>query len=255
MSVDFDLTGRVALVTGSTRGIGRALAKALGEQGADVVINGRGVEAVAETVDEFTSKGIQAHAAAFDVADTEVAKHAVQAQIAALGKIDILVNNAGIIHRESLLELDDQNWQHVIDVNLSACFVMARECGKSMVENNWGRIINIASVMALVARPTIAPYVSTKHGLAGLTKALAVELGPHGITANSINPGYIVTDINEALINDPEFNELVKRRTPVGRWGTVDELAGACIFLASNSGAYTNGTMITVDGGMTAALY
>jgi gluconate 5-dehydrogenase len=255
MIVDFDLTGRVALVTGSTRGIGRALAQAMGEQGAEVVINGRGVEAVAETVADFTALGIQAHGAAFDVADTKAAKHAVRAQIAALGKIDILINNAGIIHREPVMELDDEDWQRVMDVNLTACFALARECGKSMVENKWGRIINIASVMAMVARPTISPYVSTKHGLIGLSKALAVELGPHGVTTNAINPGYIVTDINEALINDPEFNELVKNRTPVGRWGTVDELAGACVFLASNSGAYTNGTMITVDGGMTAALY
>ncbi len=255
MSVDFDLKGRVALVTGSTRGIGRALAEGLGKQGAEVVINGRGVEAVAETVAEFISMGIQAHAAPFDVADTKSAKAAIAAQTIALGKIDILVNNAGIIHRQSVLELADEDWQKVVDVNLNACFILARECAQSMIEHGWGRIINIGSVMSLVARPTIAPYVASKHGIAGLTKALGVELGPSGITANAINPGYIITDINTDLINDPAFNQLVKDRTPVGRWGTVDELAGACVFLASNAGAYVNGTMITVDGGMTAALY
>ncbi len=255
MALDFDLGGRIALVTGSTRGIGRAMARALGEQGAQVLINGRGREAVAETVAQFTSAGIRAHAAPFDVADKEAARVAVAAQIAALGRVDILVNNAGIIHRQALLDLADEDWQRVLDINLTACFRLARQCAGQMIAGGWGRIINVASVMALVARPTIPPYVSSKHGLIGLTKALAVELGPHGITANAINPGYIDTDLNEALINDEAFDAMVKSRTPAGRWGRPEELAGACVLLASDAGAYINGTMLTVDGGMTAALY
>ncbi len=250
MTLDLDLSGRTALVTGSTRGIGRAIAQALAKNGAEVLINGRSADGVAAEVKELTDGGLKAQAAAFDVADRDAARNAIQA----FERIDILINNAGIIHRHPLTSFSDEDWQHVLDVNLTACFQLARDCAPAMIAQGWGRIVNIASIMGMLARPTIPPYVSTKHGLIGLTKALAVELGPHGITSNAINPGYIDTDINEALINDPEFDAMVKRRTPVGRWGQPEEIAGACVFLAADAGAYVNGTMITIDGGLTAAL-
>lgn len=226
-------------------------ALAMAERGATVLINARSPADVDKVCAEFTELGLSSEAAPFDVTD---AKSSL-AVIAAQPRIDILVNNAGIVNRQILADFTDEDWQRVIEVNLAACFRLARECSRSMAENGWGRIINMVSIMGVVARPNIPSYVSSKHGLLGLTKALAVELGPVGITCNAINPGYIVTSLNKPLLNDPEFDAVVKSRTPAGRWGKTDDIAGAAIYLASNTGTYVNGTMITVDGGMTAALY
>ncbi|HZD25480.1 MAG TPA: 3-oxoacyl-ACP reductase FabG [Alphaproteobacteria bacterium] len=255
MAVDFRLEGRVALVTGASRGLGWAIARAFAEQGATVALNSRSAADCESRAGELQEAGLAGEPCAFDVANLAAGKRAVAELAERHGRLDILVNNAGIIHRQALPDFADADWQRVIDVNLTAAFVLAREASRPMLQQGWGRIINIASIMALVARPTIPAYISSKHGLAGLTKALAVELGPQGVTVNAINPGYFATELNEPLMADAEFDAMVKSRTPVGRWGDPDELAGAAVYLASTSGGYVNGAMLTVDGGMTAALY
>ena len=251
----FAIPGKTALVTGSSRGLGWAIAKGLAESGAHVVINARNADACAERVAELETAGHQASAAAFDAADFDAAKAAVAEIAGRRGGLDVLVNNAGMVHRQPLLEWSDADWLRMMDVNLNSCFVLAREAARGMVDRGWGRIINVGSVLSFVARPTIPGYVSTKHGLAGLTKALATEFGPKGVTANAICPGYFATELNVALKNDPEFNRLVTGRTPVGRWGEPDELAGLAIYLASNDAAYMNGAIIPIDGGIVAAMY
>ena len=253
--MELRLDGRVALVTGSTRGLGWAIARAMAESGAHVVINSRSAHDCAAKVAELEAKGRTAVAMPFDTADAEICRNAVAELTASAGSLDILVNNAGITHRAPLEEFDESHWQQVVDVNLSAAFTLGRAAGLAMAERGWGRIVNIASILAQVARPTIPAYVATKHGLTGLTKALAVELGPRGVTVNAINPGYFATEFNAPLIANAEFDSMVKARTPVGRWGDPEELAGAAVFLASDAAGYINGASLTVDGGMTAALY
>lgn len=248
----FSLTGRVALVTGSSRGLGWAIAKGLAEHGAVVVLNGRERATVEARAAEL---GGEADVAAFDAADPAACERAVAGIVERRGRLDILVNNAGITHRQSTAEFPTEQWRRVMDVNLTAPFVLSREAVKDMLTRRWGRIVNIASVLSLVARPTIPPYVASKHGLIGLTRALAVEFGPQGITANAIAPGYFLTEFNTPLKANPEFDRMVTTRTPTGRWGDPDELVGAAVFLASDAAAYVNGATLTVDGGMTAALY
>lgn len=253
--MELRLDGKVALITGATRGLGWAMARAMADSGAQVVINSRSTEDCEAKVAEIEAAGGQAFALPFDAADVETCRKAVSEIIGRSGSLDILVNNAGTTHRLPLAEFDEAKWQQVVDLNLTAAFALSRAAGLAMAERGWGRIINIASVLALVGRPTIPAYVATKHGLTGLTKALAVELGPKGVTVNAINPGYFATEFNAALMANAEFDTMVKTRTPVGRWGDPDELAGTAVFLASDAAAYVNGTSFTVDGGMTAALY
>ena len=248
--MDFRLDGRRALITGSTRGLGLAIAKAMAEQGAGIIINSRTADESQATAAELSATGCEAMALPFDASDGAARK----AALAQAGVIDILVNNAGIIHRAPLAEFPEQKWRDVLDVNLTAPFLLAQSVAGGMVERGWGRVINISSIMGQIGRATIPAYVSSKHGLIGLTRTLAVELGPHGVTVNAINPGYFATEFNAPLIADKEFDAMVKGRTPLGRWGDPAELAGAAVFLASDAGGYVNGASLTVDGGMTAAL-
>ena len=252
MTDRFSLAGRVALVTGSSRGLGWAVARGFAEHGATVVLNGRDRAALEPRAAEL---GGESDVAAFDVADPEACERAVAGIVERRGRLDILVNNAGITHRQPTAEFPTERWRRVMDVNLTAPFVLAREAAKDMQRRRWGRIVNIASVLSLVARPTIPPYVASKHGLIGLTRAFAVEFGPQGITSNAIAPGYFLTEFNTPLKANPEFDRMVTTRTPAGRWGDPDELVGAAVFLASDAAAYVNGATLTVDGGMTAALY
>ena len=241
----FDVAGRTALVTGSSRGIGLALARGLAEAGCDVVLHGRDAAAVARSAAELGARHV-----AFDVTEPE----AVQRGVAEVGPLDILVNNAGIQHREPLLELATADWQRVLDTNLTSAFLVAREAARGMVAAGRGKIINIASLQAELARPGIAAYGAAKGGLRMLTRGMCAEWGPAGVQVNAIAPGYFATDLTRALVEDEEFSGWVRGRTPAGRWGRVEELVGALLFLASPASDYVCGQMLYVDGGMSAVV-
>ena len=249
----FDLTGRVALVTGASRGLCWSAARALAAQGATVVLNARGRAALEEKAGELGAAGHRAETRAFDATDGAAAADAVAAIAAEHGRLDILVNNAGIIHRAALPTHEDDDFRRVIELNLTACFTLAREASIPMVAAGWGRIVNIGSVFGLIARSNIPGYVAAKHGLSGLSKALAVELAAHGVTVNTLAPGFFATEFNANLKADPEFDAMVRGRTPLGRWGMPEELGHAVVFLASEEAAYVTGAVLAIDGGMTAA--
>jgi gluconate 5-dehydrogenase len=250
----FDLTGKTALVTGSSRGLGRAIAEGLAAAGARVVLNGVDGARLDAATAGMQGAGHDVLAAAFDVTD-EAAVVAAFGRLDADGvQVDILVNNAGIQFRKPMLELETADWRRVIDTNLTAAFVTGREAARRMVPRGRGKIINIGSLTSDLARATIAPYTVAKGGIKMLTKAMAAEWGEHGIQANAIGPGYMITDMNEALIADPQFDAWVKGRTPMRRWGRPEELAGAAIFLASAASDYVSGQIIYADGGMISVL-
>jgi gluconate 5-dehydrogenase len=250
----FSLKGRVALVTGASRGLGWAMATALAEAGATLILCGRDEATLDERVQRLKASGARAGAAVFDVAERGAAAAVVEAAVKEHGRLDILVNNAGINHRQSLADFTDEDWDRVIATNLSSCFSLAREAARPMAEQGWGRIVNTASLMGPHARPTVIAYVAAKGGVRALTRALAVELGPKGITCNAIAPGYFRTEMTEPLAADAEFDAFVRARTPLGRWGKPEDLAGAVVFLASDAGAYVNGHVLAVDGGMSVAV-
>ncbi len=254
MSGLFTLDGRVALVTGASRGLGKAVADAMAAAGAHVVLAARGEDALAENAAAIRSAGGAASVVAMDVTDEGSVVDAVARTVAETGRLDILVNNAGMAHRSPVLDTDTAGWEAVVRTNLTSSFMLAREAGRPMVENGWGRIINMASIMSRVARPGIPAYVATKHALAGLTTALAVELGGHGVTANAIGPGYIRTELTEPLYQDPDFSAMIESGCPAGRWGRPEEVGGVAVFLASDAAAYVNGHLLIVDGGMTVSL-
>jgi gluconate 5-dehydrogenase len=251
----FDLHGRTALVTGSVRGIGSSLAEGLAEAGASVVINGRRQKTVDAAVARLHGKGYCARGAVFDVAD----EASVTTAFAAFDRdgigIDVLVNNAGIQFRKPMVELDLKDWQRVIDTNLTAAFIVGREAARRMIERGrGGKIINIASLTSEAARATVAPYTAAKGGIRMLTRSMAAEWGKFDIQANAVGPGYILTEMNTALIDDPEFDAWVKNSNPSGRWGKPEELAGTVVYLASEASNYVNGQIIYVDGGWLSVL-
>jgi gluconate 5-dehydrogenase len=250
----FDLTGKTALVTGSSRGLGRAMAQGLAAAGAALVLNGSDAGRLATAAAEMRAAGYTVHEACFDVTD-EAAVMAAFARLDADGiAVDILVNNAGIQLRKPLVELTTAEWQRVIDTNLTSAFVMGREAAKRMIPRGRGKVINIGSLTSELARATVAPYTVAKGGIKMLTRSMAAEWAEHGIQANAIGPGYMLTDMNQALIENPTFDAWVKGRTPARRWGKPEELVGAAVFLASAASDYVNGQIIYVDGGMLAVL-
>ncbi len=250
----FSLAGRTALVTGSSRGLGRAMAEGLAAAGARVVINGTDTARVDAAVRELQAAGHAAEAAAFDVTDEATVVAAFEAFDARGLAIDILVNNAGIQLRKPMLELSTAEWHKVLDTNLTSAFVVGREAARRMVVRGRGKIINIGSLTSQLARATVAPYTVAKGGIKMLTQAMAAEWAAQGVQANAIGPGYMLTDMNQALIDNPVFDAWVKGRTPSKRWGKPKELVGAAVFLASAASDYVNGQILYIDGGMTAVL-
>jgi gluconate 5-dehydrogenase len=254
MSKLFSLEGRVALVTGASRGLGWAIAEALAEHGAHVVLSSRDQAVLDGRAAELEKRGLSAQARAFDAVDRAAGAEAVAAVHGEHGRLDILANNAGIVHRSPVAELTDEDWDRVIETNLTAAFRLSRDAARHMAAAGHGRIINTASIMSVVARPAVASYVASKGGLAALTRALAVEFGPQGVTSNAIAPGYIVSEMTADLHDNPEFDSYVRTRTPLGRWGEPKEIGAVALFLASDASSYVNGHLLVADGGMTIGL-
>jgi gluconate 5-dehydrogenase len=246
----FDLTGRRALVTGSSQGIGLALAKGLAEAGAQVVLNGRDAARLEAAAAEVPG----AQTLVVDVTDHEAVRAAIDGFEQEHGAIDIVVNNAGVQHRSPLEDFPADDFERLLRTNISSVFNVAQACARHMIARGRGKIVNVASVNALLARYSIAPYTATKGAVANLTKGMATDWARHGLNCNAIAPGYMRTPLNEALSSDPVFTEWLEARTPAGRWGDPDELVGACVFLASDAASFVNGHVLYVDGGLTASL-
>lgn len=252
----FDLTGRTALVTGSSRGIGRTLASGLAEAGATVVLNGVNAVRLESAREELAGRfpGGRIHAVAFDVTDEQAVADGVGWVEEHVGPIGILVNNAGIQHRVPMLELSLQDWERIISTDLTSAFLVGREAARHMLDRGRGKIINIGSVQTELARPTIAPYVAAKGGLRNLTRAMTAEWAGNGLQINGIAPGYIHTEMTQNLVDDANFNDWVLGRAPAGRWGAPEDLIGPAVWLASDGSNYVNGQTIFIDGGMTAVV-
>ena len=250
----FDLSGRIALVTGAYRGLGFAIAKGLAQAGATVVLNGRKQEALAAAAKTLTDAGLAASISVFDVAVGDAVRAGIAAVEREHGRLDILVNNAGIQRRNPMVDFKQQDWDDIIATNLTAPFRVSQAALPGMIARRSGKIIHIASLMSELGRPTVVPYTAAKGGVRQLTRGMAVELAPHNIQVNAIAPGYFATEMNRALIDNAEFNAWVCKRTPAGRWGDPPEIAGLAVFLASSAADYVTGQIIMIDGGMSVAL-
>lgn len=246
----FSLEGRSALVTGGSQGIGLALAAGLKSAGAKVILNGRDEAKLKKAAEGLGG----ADMLAFDVTDHAAARAAVDGYEADSGPIDILVNNAGMQHRGPLEEFAPEDFERLLNTNITSVFNVGQACARHMIGRKAGKIINIASVQTALARPGIAPYTATKGAVANLTKGMATDWAKYGLNINAVAPGYFETPLNAALVADPEFTAWLSKRTPQGRWGKVEELIGACVFLASPSASFVNGHTLYVDGGITVSL-
>ncbi|MEM9427145.1 MAG: SDR family oxidoreductase [Pseudomonadota bacterium] len=254
MSQLFSLTGRRALVTGSSQGIGHALARGMAEAGASIVLNGRDAAKLKAAATRLREAGATVDILAFDVTDHNAARDAVDRFEAEVGAIDILVNNAGMQHRTPLEDFPADAFEKLLQTNIASVFHVGQAVARHMIGRGAGKIINIASVQTALARPGIAPYTATKGAVGNLTKGMATDWAKHGLQCNAIAPGYFDTPLNAALVADAEFSAWLEKRTPAGRWGNVEELVGGCVFLASDAASFVNGHTLYIDGGITASL-
>ncbi|MFP7696836.1 glucose 1-dehydrogenase [Trueperella sp. LYQ143] len=254
MSSLFDIAGKTAFVTGSSRGLGRALAIGLAQHGANLIVHGRDREALSEVKQEIEAYGVKAEIVSFDVTDKDAVRAGVAELISSYGVPDILVNNAGVQRRAPFNEFDPHDWDDVIATNLTSVFYVSQQISRAMAERGSGKIINIGSVQSMLARQTIAPYSASKGGIAMLTRGMAADLARFNIQVNCISPGYFATEMNRNLWEDPDFNAWCVNRTPAQRWGKFDELVGTLIYLASDASSFVSGQNIFVDGGMTSVV-
>ncbi len=250
----FDLAGKIALVTGSSQGLGFTIARGLGEAGATLVLNGRNEEKLERAVVTLSAAGLQVAGCAFDVSDARQIREKIPALERTIGPIHILVNNAGIQRRSPLDKVDEAVWHEVLNTNLTAVFLLSQQVVQGMITRKAGKIINICSLMSEMARPTVGPYTAAKGGVKMLTKSMAVEWGRYNIQVNGLGPGYFATEMNKPLKEDPQFDAWIRSRTPAGRWGEPGELVGTAVFLASQASDFVNGQIIYVDGGILASL-
>ncbi|HEY2320308.1 MAG TPA: SDR family oxidoreductase [Solirubrobacteraceae bacterium] len=250
----FDLSGRTALITGSSRGIGLTIARGLGRAGAHVVLNGRDAVRLDATAQALVADGLTVDAVPFDVTDEAAVSAAVEGIETAIAPIDILVNNAGMQLRRPLQDFPTADWGRLMETNVTSAFLVGRAVARRMLPRGAGKIINVCSVQSELARATIAPYAATKGALKQLTRGMCADWAPHGICVNAIGPGYFATELNTALQSDPDFDAWLRRRTPAGRWGELQELAGVAVFLAAPASDFVHGQIIYVDGGITAVV-
>lgn len=250
----FDVNEKVVLITGSARGIGNTIATGFARAGSTVVINDIDHEQLDQALNSLRLVNPKVYGYCFDVSDYELVQKTIIAIEKEVGNIDILINNAGIHRRAPLLEMKMEDWNRVIEVNLSSVFFISQQVAKNMIQRGKGKIINISSLNAEGARPTIANYCAAKGGIKMLTKSMATEWGPYNIQSNAIGPGYFKTDLTRKLVEDPDFDAWVKQEVPLKRWGEPEELIGTAIYLASKASDYVNGFTIYVDGGWQASL-
>ncbi|GBR27343.1 gluconate 5-dehydrogenase [Kozakia baliensis NRIC 0488] len=250
----FSLAGRRALVTGASKGIGLAIARGLAVQGASIVLNGRDAGRLKEAQTQLAQEGIEAEISAFDVTDQEAVIASVKDIETRLGPIDILINNAGIQHRAPLDQFPRKDWDRLISTNLNSVFFVAQAVAQHMIPRQRGKIVNICSVQSELARPGIAPYTATKGAVKMLTKGMATDWARHNLQINGLAPGYFETEMNAALVADEKFSAWLRQRTPAARWGKVEELIGAAVFLSSDASSFVNGHILMVDGGITASV-
>jgi len=250
----FDLSGKTALVTGSGRGLGLTFASALAGAGAKVILNGRNRESLEKATIALGEKGLAATCSVFNVYEEEEVKQAVGQIESRTGPIDILINNAGINLRNLIIDTTLADWNEVMKVNLTGPFLVAREVARGMIARRRGKIINICSLMSELGRSTTAAYTAAKGGLKMLTRAMTVEWAKYNIQVNAIGPGYFLTEMTRPLAEDQDFNRWITGRTPAGRWGLPEELAGVAVFLASEASNFVNGQVIYVDGGLMAVI-
>jgi gluconate 5-dehydrogenase len=249
----FSLERKTALVTGASRGIGFAIAEALGRAGAHVILNGRSQPALDAAALKLRDSGIQVAVSAFDVTSAAEVTTAVNA-IEARSPIDILFNNAGMQRRAPLESFDDNHWRELMATNVDSVYFVSKAVAKHMIARGHGKIINIGSVQCELARPGIAPYTASKGAVKNLTKGMCADWARHGLQINAIGPGYFATPLNQALVDDPAFDDWLRKRTPAGRWGKLEDLHGAAVFLASAAADFINGQTLYVDGGILAVI-
>lgn len=250
----FDLSNKIALITGSGQGIGFTIAQGLGKAGAYVILNDINKEKLDKSVSILSKEGITVYGCPFDVTDKKQIHQQILVIEKKVGPIDILVNSVGIQRRGPLETIEESVWREVIDVNLNSVFLTSQQVVKGMIFRKSGKIINICSLQSELGRSTIAPYAASKGGVKMLTKAMAVEWGKYNIQVNGIGPGYFITDMTRTLAEDPKFDTWLRTRTPAGRWGNLSELVGTAIFLASRASSFVNGQIIYVDGGILASI-